>query len=270
MLESISPATTSPNNAVVKTNTNPNFMAKNNALERIPQGDILEKKKHTGAKIALGSAVALGIGVAADFIFAKGKHVKSLSEKFLGTCGDIMCEIESRIKGPQPLSQRAYKRILKKNVDNLTAHDISDLLSKYFKDKDTSALKKVITELKLELPKTNKSTVSVIQRIKRLDNRLSNTMLDFLSTEAEFCKKNFRSMKASEVADILEPYVERANIGAVTDSWLRLKLFLANPKNKDATFDKIAPEFFNSELELPFHNFVGATKELAKRYKIFT
>lgn len=48
-------------------------------LERTPQDDSFEKQgMSTGAKVALGTAIAVAAGVALDYAFAHGKHVKSL------------------------------------------------------------------------------------------------------------------------------------------------------------------------------------------------
>lgn len=49
-----------------------------NTLERIPVQDSFEKENNTGKKVAIGAVAAVGLATAADFIFAKGKHVKKL------------------------------------------------------------------------------------------------------------------------------------------------------------------------------------------------
>jgi len=49
-----------------------------NILERTPNEDAYIKKSHTGRNIVIGTVATVGLATAADFIFAKGKHIKQL------------------------------------------------------------------------------------------------------------------------------------------------------------------------------------------------
>ena len=67
----------------VPVQSSPRFRAAgDSSLERNPQQDSYEKENnHTAAKVTVGALGALGLAVAADYIFAKGKHVKKIFGK---------------------------------------------------------------------------------------------------------------------------------------------------------------------------------------------
>lgn len=145
MIKNINAVAAPTNDNIEKANVTPNFKAnENNSLERNPQNDTLEKRKHVGTKIAAGVVGLAGLAAVADLIFAHGKHLKGI----FGKAEKVAQEGVKGAENTELLSREKFVEIINKNARDLSGEEIDAILKKYLVIKTRMQLKNWLPNFK--------------------------------------------------------------------------------------------------------------------------
>ena len=220
-----------------ETSKNLAFRATSNTLERIPQDDSFEKKgMGTGAKVTIGAAIILGLGIAGDFIFAKGKHVKKLlgmaddvEKKVSGTAeevahnvqnktDDVVSVVETNIIESEKLikyTDDELQGLLSKNVNDLSSEEQKKLLNTILPEEDIVARK--IIEKYMNMPMSTGFVQGSVQEYLQGLNNIKENLGEFIGKEnvlSIFKNKNVleKPLKDLKLGDVIVKFDEAPGV----------------------------------------------------------
>lgn len=238
MIKNINAVAAPTNDNIEKANVTPNFKAnENNSLERNPQNDTLEKRKHVGTKIAAGVVGLAGLAAVADLIFAHGKHLKGI----FGKAEKIAQKGAKGVENTETLSREKFVEIINKNAKDLSGEEIDAILKKYFGDKNTDAIKELATELqKLKLIGSTKDTIKGLKAANK--DEFGGILFDALLNE-KIAKTKFGELKALDFCDEFGKSLEKTNRSDIKAIWSEIKSLASLPENKDLSLSQLREKY---------------------------